>query len=110
MATVLPRMFVDDPAGAVRFLRDAFGAVGEFEAERPTQLTIGDSTVMVSGTAERERFPAFLYIYVDDTDAAFARAVEAGAEVLEAPLQTPYGQRRAMVRDPHGNIFQIATA
>jgi uncharacterized glyoxalase superfamily protein PhnB len=110
MATVLPRMFVDDPAGAVRFLRDVFGAVGEFEAERPTQLAIGDSTVLVSGTVERARFPAFLYIYVDDTDAAFARAVEAGAEVLEAPLQTPYGQRRAMVRDPHGNVFQIATA
>lgn len=110
MATVLPRMFVDDPAGAVRFLRDVFDAAGEFEADRPTQLTIGDSIVMVSGTVERERFPAFLYVYVDDTDAVFARAVAAGAEVLEEPLQTPYGQRRAMVRDPYGNVFQIATA
>ena len=40
MATVLPRIFVDDPAGAVRFLRDVFGAEGEFESDRPTQLTI----------------------------------------------------------------------
>jgi uncharacterized glyoxalase superfamily protein PhnB len=103
-------MFVDDPAGAVRFLRDVFGAAGAYEADRPAQLTIGDSTVMVSGTIERERFPVFLYVYVDDTDATFAKAVDAGAEVLEEPLQTPYGQRRAMVRDPHGNVFQIATA
>ena len=110
MATVLPRMFVDDPAGAVRFLREVFGAEGEFAGHRPAEMTIGDSMLLVSGTTERGRFPTFLYVYVDDTDAAFARAVDAGAEVMEEPLQTPYGQRRAMVRDPYGNVFQIATA
>jgi PhnB protein len=34
--------------------------------------------------------------------------VAEGATTLEEPLDTPYGQRRAMVRDPEGNIFQIA--
>lgn len=49
-----------------------------------------------------------LYVYVADADESYRRAVAAGAETLEAPLETPYGDRRAMVRDPYGNVFQIA--
>jgi uncharacterized glyoxalase superfamily protein PhnB len=44
----------------------------------------------------------------DDADAAHARALAAGAVTLEELLDTPYGDRRAMVRDPFGNIWQIA--
>lgn len=50
-----------------------------------------------------------LYLYVPDVDATFARAVEAGAVKREAPQDTPYGDRRAMVEDPGGNVWQIAT-
>ena len=54
-------------------------------------------------------FPAFLYVYVDDAEeTSTARATAAGATTIEAPLDTPYGDRRAMVRDPFGNVFQIA--
>lgn len=106
--TVTPRLIVEDVAGVVRFLRDVFGAAGDVEAGRPAELCIGDSMIMISSTAERDRFPGFLYIYVDDADEVFARAVAAGASVIEAPLDTPYGDRRAMVSDPSGNIFQIA--
>jgi PhnB protein len=49
-----------------------------------------------------------LYVYVDDTDVTYRRALDAGALSMEEPLDTPYGDRRAMVRDPFGNIFQIA--
>ena len=63
---------------------------------------------MVSSTAERAAFAAFLYVYVDNVDESFRRAVGAGASVLESPIDTPYGDRRAMVLDPFGNIFQIA--
>ncbi len=63
---------------------------------------------MVSPAGEREVFPAFLYVYVDHADNVYRRALSAGAISLEAPLNTPYGDRRAMVRDPFGNIFQIA--
>ena len=76
--------------------------------DRPAEIRIGDSLVMISSAAARERFPAFLYVYVDDADATYERAVAAGAETLEAPTDTPYGDRRAMVRDPFGNVFQIA--
>jgi uncharacterized glyoxalase superfamily protein PhnB len=79
------------------------------ELGRPAELHIGDSLVMVSpASPEREPFPGFLYVYVDDADRAYQRALAAGAVALEAPLDTPYGDRRAMVRDPFGNVFQIA--
>jgi uncharacterized glyoxalase superfamily protein PhnB len=63
---------------------------------------------MVSAASEREPAAAFLYVYVDDADAAYERALAAGATTIEAPLDTPYGDRRAMVRDPFGNTYQIA--
>jgi PhnB protein len=106
--TVTPRMVVSDAAGAVEFLRTVFDAVGEVQPERPTEVRIGDSLVMVTSATEREPFPAFLYVYVGDADLAYNRALNAGAMSLEAPFNTPYGDRRAMVRDPFGNVFQIA--
>ncbi len=101
-------MVVTDVAGAVEFLRAVFEATGEVCAGRPAELRIGDSLIMVSAAGERELFPAFLYVYVDDADEAYRRAVVAGATSLERPLDTPYGDRRAMVRDPFDNVFQIA--
>jgi uncharacterized glyoxalase superfamily protein PhnB len=101
-------MVVSDAATAVDFLRAVFDAVGQVRAGRPTEMRIGDSVVMVTSAVEREQFPAFLYVYVDDADLVYDRALTAGAMSLEAPLNTPYGDRRAMVRDRFGNVFQIA--
>ena len=106
--SVTPRIVVSDAAAAVEFLRMVFDAAGQVQAGRPTEVRIGDSVVMVSSAVEREQFPAFLYVYVDDADLVYNRALTAGAMSLEAPLDTPYGDRRAMVRDPFGNVFQIA--
>jgi uncharacterized glyoxalase superfamily protein PhnB len=52
---------------------------------------------------------AFLYVYVDDVDATYQRALKAGAVSIEDPRNVPYGDRRAMVKDPFGNDWQIAT-
>ena len=101
-------MVVSDAAAAVEFLRAVFAGVGQAQAERPAEVRIGDSLVMVTSAGERELFPAFLYIYVDDADQVYHHALSAGATSLEAPLNTPYGDRRAMIRDPFGNVFQIA--
>lgn len=106
--SVTPRVVVVDVEGQVEFLRRVFDASGEVHAGRPAEIRIGDSLVMVSGAGERERFPAFLYVYVPDADRAYRRALDAGAVSVEEPLDTPYGDRRAMVRDPFGNVFQIA--
>lgn len=106
--SLTPRIVVADLDAQVRFLRDTFGAAGDVVAGRPVELRIGDSVVMISEEGERECFPAFLYVYVDDADTSYARAVAAGATTIEPPLDTPYGDRRAMVEDPYGNVFQIA--
>ena len=106
--SVTPRIVVGDPEKQVEFLRVVFAASGEVHPDRPAEVRIGDSIVMVSSIDARESFPAFLYVYVEDADATYRRAMQAGAVSLEEPLDTPYGDRRAMVRDPFGNVFQIA--
>ncbi|MBO0748284.1 MAG: hypothetical protein J2O47_08030, partial [Acidimicrobiaceae bacterium] len=64
--TVTPRMVVGDVASQVAFLRAVFGATGDVRVDGPSELRIGDSLVMVSSAGEREPFPAYLYVYVDD--------------------------------------------
>ncbi len=107
--TVTARLVVDDPAALVRFLIDAFGATGGATANAPAQLRIGDSIVMVSETGPRRPTASMFYLYVEDADATYRCALSAGAISVEAPLETPYGDRRAMVSDPFGNDWQIAT-
>ena len=99
---------VDDVAAQPGFFRVVFDATGTLEADRPAEIRIGNSLIMVTPATERDLFPAFLYVYVDNADQAYQRALAAGATTLEAPRDTPYGDRRAMVRDPFGNVFQIA--
>lgn len=64
---------------------------------------------MISAAGERDAFPAFLYVYVDDVDATCSRAMRAAATAIEPVGDTPYGDRRGMVRDSWNNIWQIAT-
>jgi uncharacterized glyoxalase superfamily protein PhnB len=105
---VTPRIFVGDVAKQVDFLRAVFDATGDVPADRPAEIRIGDSVVMVAAAEQRQLFPAFLYVYVEDADGTYRRALSAGATSEEEPRDTPYGDRRAMVRDPFGNVFQIA--
>jgi PhnB protein len=109
--TVTPRIVVHDPKALIEFLKRVFHAQGEFCAGTPAEIRIGDSLVMVSdGGGLRDPMPAFLYVYVDDTDSSYQRAIATSeATSLEAPKDMPYGDRRAMVRDRWGNTWQIAT-
>ena len=108
--TVTPRIVVRDPENLIQFLKAVFHAQGEFRSGLPAEIRIGDSVVMVSGgDGLRDPMPAFLYVYVDDTDSTYQRAVAVDAASLEEPADMPYGDRRAMVRDAWGNIWQIAT-
>jgi PhnB protein len=107
--SLTPRLVARDPVGLVQFLKDAFGAQGEYRTDAPSQLTIGDSILMVSEVGPREATASFFYLYVDDADATYLQALKAGAASREEPQDTPYGDRRAMVADPFGNDWQIAT-
>jgi PhnB protein len=107
--TVTPRIVAHDAEQLVEFLRQVFGATGDYRPDRPAEIKIGDSTVMVTDAGIRDPMPAFLYVYVDDTDKTYRRALQAGASSLEEPSDMPYGNRRGMVKDKWGNTWQIAT-
>ena len=103
------RIFTADARGLVRFLVDVFEATGDYQTNRPSEIRIGDSVLLVSGTTERAAHGAILYVYVVDADATYRRAIAAGAKSVEAPAIMPYGDRRAMIEDRWGNTWQIAT-
>ncbi|MEV4602922.1 VOC family protein [Amycolatopsis sp. NPDC049253] len=109
LPTVIPRMIVEDPAAAVEFLVTVFAATTT-PTPGPAEVRLGDALVLVSGvSAEREAFPAFLYVYVADVAGTYARALAAAATSVEEPRETPYGDFRAMVRDPSGNVCRLAS-
>lgn len=111
--SVNPYLVVPDPDATVDFLVRVVGAVpgqrSAFEGvTMHAEVVIGDSLVMI-GRAHGPAFPAMLYVYVDDCDAAYARAIAAGAESLMAPADMFYGDRHGGVKDAAGNSWWIAT-
>jgi PhnB protein len=106
---VTPRIVTRGAQELVAFIKQVFGATGEYRSDRPAVLNIGDSMIMISDAGSRKPMPAFLYVYVEDADATYRRAILAGATSLEEPSDTPYGDRRSMVEDRWGNTWQIAT-
>ena len=107
--TVTPRIVAHDAEQLVEFLRQVFGATGDYRKDLPSVIKIGDSIVMISEDTIRNAMAAFLYVYVADTDKTYQRALKAGATSLEEPADMPYGDRRGMVKDKWGNTWQIAT-
>jgi uncharacterized glyoxalase superfamily protein PhnB len=106
--TVTPKIVVNDAEGLIEFLKHVFKATGDYRTDRPSQLTIGDSLIMIGDAGVRDVTSAFLYVYVSDVDETYRRALEAEARSLEEPFDTPYGDRRCMVEDKWGNTWQIA--
>lgn len=106
---VTPRIVAHDARQLVEFLKQVFEASGDYRSDQPTMMTIGDSMIMISDSGIRSPTPAFLYVYVEDTDITYRRALDAGVRVVEEPSDMPYGDRRCMVEDKWGNTWQIAT-
>jgi PhnB protein len=109
--SVNPYLVVDDPDALIAFLGRSLNAReidrSVFEGRTMhAEIQIGDSIVMI-GAARGG--PPSLYVYVDDCDAAYARALDAGAESLMAPADMFYGDRHGGVRDASGNSWWIAT-
>lgn len=114
---VTPYLIVPGVAALVDFLTEVFGAVEGPRLARPdgsvmhTHVTIGDSVVMMGEPSpDFGPMPASIYIYVEDCDATFAKAVEAGGTVV-MPVTTMEhaGQRYGGIKDASGNIWWIAT-
>jgi PhnB protein len=106
---VTPRLVVRDAKALVAFLQRVFGATGEYREDIPSEIAIGDSMLLITEPGARPPTTAFLYVYVNDADATYRVALDAGARALESPTDMPYGDRRGRVEDPWGNVWQIAT-
>jgi uncharacterized glyoxalase superfamily protein PhnB len=113
---VTPYLVVEDAGQVLDFAAKAFGAMEIVRMAAPdgkvahAEFRIGGATVMTgSGGGENPLMPGMIYLYVEDADATYRRALDAGATSLEEPNDTFYGDRRAAVQDRQGNSWYIAT-
>ena len=123
--SVTPYLIVDGAADAIRFYEAAFGAseelrmpMGDSGKLAHAEIKIGDSHVMLSdqwpdmnllGPKARGGATASLMIYLEDVDAAFQRAIDAGAAEERPPADQFWGDRMATVVDPFGHRWTLAT-
>lgn len=113
--TVTPYISVPEGGKLIEFMKHTFGAEELLRSPSPAgfhaEVRIGDSMLMI-GSGEsvrgRERIGAF-HVYVPDCDAAYRRAMEAGATSMGEPADRPYGERSGFVKDAAGNHWYIAT-
>ncbi len=74
------------------------------------QVRIGDSVIeMGEAHGPYQPMPTMFYLYVDDCDALYQRALQAGAASMSEPANQPYGDRTASVKDPFDNVWYMAT-
>ena len=122
--TLTPFLTVRNAERAIEFYKQAFGAQERGVAKGPdgkvmhAEVKIGDSVIMLS-----DEFPEFgslspqsvggspmgLHIYIENVDAAFDRAVKAGAQVEMPVADQFWGDRYGKLKDPFGHKWSIAT-
>jgi PhnB protein len=115
LRTVTPFLHAKGTAAYIGFLKRAFGALEEGRHDGSdgrvmyARLRIGNAAIEL-GEADGPlaSTPGAFYLYVDDVDALFERALAAGAKLLPAPTDQPYGDRVSAVEDSVGNHWLIA--
>lgn len=113
--TVTPYFFVEGAEGFIAFLVGGLGGVESCRTMRPdgevanVQVQLGTSTVMISeATSTYKPMAGAYYLYVEDADAAMARALEHGATLELEVSDMPYGDRQGGIKDIWGNIWWIS--
>ncbi len=122
--TVTPNLVFRDAAGAIDFYKKVFGAVELVRMPGPNnkvmhaEVKIGDSVVFITDTVTDKApavstpthfIPQYLHLYVEDVDATFKRAVEAGVKV-DMPLEDMFwGDRYGKFTDPFGQQWSVAS-
>ena len=113
--TVTPYLVGKDVESLITFLKEAFDAE---ESERVpnsdgttrhAEVRIGDSVVMMGTARGKPSMSGMLYVYTEEVDTAYSRALNAGGESIAQPENQFYGDRAAGVKDSQGNIWYIAT-
>jgi PhnB protein len=114
--TVTPYLTCTPVAEVIEFLKKTFDAAEIERMSAPdgrlmhAEVRIGDSILMLGEpSAQWKPMPSALYLYVDDCDAAYARALAAGGVSVAEPSDQFYGDRHCGVRDIAGNLWWIAT-
>ena len=113
--TVTPYLAVHRARQTIDFLKAAFAA-HEIETHQLPDgrimnaiVKIGDSMVFIGERpAEAKAWPGMLYMYVEDVDSTFRKAVDAGGKVIAEPADQFYGERSGAIEDPSGNQWWIA--
>ena len=114
--TITPNIIVDDAEQAVAFLKKALGATENYRLLLSNgkithcELRIGDSVLNLGESMEG--WPArglVAQLYVEDSDALFTQAVDAGATVVMPMTDMFFGSREGRVADPYGSVWTIAT-
>jgi PhnB protein len=113
---VSPYLIVKDCAETIEFLKYVFDAKEREKMALPdgtinhAEVTIGDSVIMMGKAAEHHAAQTtMLYIYVEDTDAAYKLALEKGAVSVMEPADQFYGDRNAAVKDKDGVSWWMAS-
>jgi uncharacterized glyoxalase superfamily protein PhnB len=114
--TVTPYLICERAAEVIEFVKRAFGAQVVFQMKNPdgsighSELRIGDSMIMLSSAREQwKAMPTMIHLYVDNVDAWYAKAIDAGAESVMPVADQFYGDRSGGVKDVAGNYWWMAT-
>jgi len=121
---VTPYLIVDGAAAAIEFYESVLGARERMRMGGPdekvghAELGVGESVIMLAdehpemnarGPKAVGGSPVSLHVYVEDVDAVFARALEAGAKELRPVEDKFYGDRMGAFEDPFGHEWSIAS-
>jgi PhnB protein len=121
---VMPYLIVDGAAAAIDFYKSVLGATERMRMDGPdgrighAELELGESMIMLAdenpemgarGPKAIGGTPVTLHVYVEDSDAAFGRAMDAGAKSLRAVEDQFYGDRSGQFEDPFGHKWNVAT-
>ena len=114
--SVTPYLLTSSVASLLEFVVKALDAEVTEKTVMPdgsaahAEVQIGDSRVMIGQARDQwPPMPAMLYLYVEDCDAAYARAIAASAEKVMEPADQFYGDRSGGVKDPLGNQWWFGT-
>ncbi len=114
--TITPYLTVKGAKTLINFLERAFNAKNMRQTVRPdgsignAEVLIGDSMIMIAdGTETWQSSPTSIYMYVENCDAVYRKALEEGGESIIEPQDMFYGDRNAGVKDFCGNSWWIGT-
>ena len=113
---VMPYLIVPEASDFIEFMKTVFDAklIERHEREdgkiKHGEMQVGEAILMFADTTDEfHAQTAMMYIYCDDTDAQYKKAMENGCSPIMEPYDEDYGARSAGVTDPYGNIWWMAT-